>query len=101
MSPRNPAAQNVSLLDQTACRRIFFSTEMAKVVEAVKSLMPALEVTTVQPLSHWIDAFVKPYPYTKSYEDAKWDPIAVLHSSGSTGSVSHKICSRLILLIHG
>lgn len=29
---------------------------------------------------------VLPYPYEKSYEEAKDDPIFVLHTSGSTGS---------------
>ena len=29
---------------------------------------------------------VPPYPYEKPYEEAKNDPIFVLHTSGSTGS---------------
>lgn len=25
------------------------------------------------------------FPYTKSFEEAEWDPVVVLHTSGSTG----------------
>lgn len=28
---------------------------------------------------------VQPFPYKKSFEEAEWDPFAVLHTSGSTG----------------
>lgn len=44
-----------------------------------------------------IEEDVPPYPYEKSYEEAKNDPIFVLHTSGSTGSF---ILSSLKCLQH-
>ncbi|KAI0003481.1 acetyl-CoA synthetase-like protein [Xylariaceae sp. FL0662B] len=40
------------------------------------------------------------YPFNKKYEDAKWDPILILHSSGSTGApkpiqMNHASCAVL------
>lgn len=28
---------------------------------------------------------VPPYPYNKTFEEGEWDPLCVLHTSGSTG----------------
>jgi hypothetical protein len=28
---------------------------------------------------------VAPFPYNKTWEEARWDPLVVLHTSGSTG----------------
>ena len=35
---------------------------------------------------HWLDApIVDPYPYTKTFEQARCEPFVVVHTSGSTG----------------
>jgi acyl-CoA synthetase (AMP-forming)/AMP-acid ligase II len=46
----------------------------------------ALECATIAPLDDWIASYIEPFPFTKGYEEAKDDPIIVLHSSGSTGN---------------
>ena len=46
-------------------------------------------------LDYWIETYSRPYPYTKTFEEAKWDPILVMHSSGSTGP------PKLIVMNHG
>ena len=42
-------------------------------------------VASIAPLDDWIASYTKPCPFQKSFEEAKYDPVLVLHSSGSTG----------------
>lgn len=38
------------------------------------------------PVSAWFpEEYIEPYPYNKTFEEAEWDPLVVLHTSGSTG----------------
>lgn len=86
MSPKNPPAQNASLMQQTECHHLFHSEEMAGIIKDIKSVAGSgVKFPLMQPFKHWVNAFTKPYPHSKSFEDAKWDPIIVAHSSGSTG----------------
>ena len=45
----------------------------------------ALQVSAMGPLEEWIASYDKSYPYQKPFEQAKDDPIVIVHSSGSTG----------------
>ena len=87
ISPRNPIDQNVALLTQMRCTKFFHSHEM---IELGRQLQQAMgddlhHAVEIGPFDQWIDAYTTPYPYVKSFEDARFDPVVVLHSSGSTG----------------
>jgi acyl-CoA synthetase (AMP-forming)/AMP-acid ligase II len=45
--------------------------------------MQAVEVGSLE--SWFPEADVEPVPYTKTFEEAEWEPLCVLHTSGSTG----------------
>lgn len=45
-----------------------------------------MQTIEVSPIDAWFpDTEVPHFPYTKSFEQAEWDPLVVLHTSGSTG----------------
>ena len=53
--------------------------------ESVRNDRSGMKVLTIPSFEHWLEIKSPHYPYTKSYEEAKFDPICVLHSSGTTG----------------
>ena len=54
-------------------------------VKRLKNDVHGLDVFLVQPLNDMLKGGSKGFAYDVEYEDVKWDPILVLHSSGSTG----------------
>ncbi|PQE06777.1 nrps-like enzyme protein [Rutstroemia sp. NJR-2017a BBW] len=86
-SARNPTLQNVSLLQQTNCTRLFHSPELANLAKELQaSVDNGLDIVEIASFDHWVDAYQRPYPFTKSFEEARFDPVLILHSSGSTGA---------------
>ena len=49
-------------------------------------MLPELEAFPVPSLSELLEKTSDPFPYLGSYEERKWEPVLVLHSSGSTGA---------------
>lgn len=96
VSPRNTVAQNVVLLSSTDCKKFLHVTEFGSKVVELQIEIPNLMAEVVPALDHWLEAYTKPYPYFKTYKDAKWDPILVLHSSGSTGE--NDFARRVVLV---
>lgn len=90
VSPRNPLHQNVSLLLQTKCTKFFSSPELVALTKGLEQdpALSGLRGYSVAPFDEWVASYRKPYPYTKTLEEARYDDILVLHSSGSTGKGS-------------
>ncbi|KAI4234458.1 MAG: hypothetical protein LQ349_003784 [Xanthoria aureola] len=84
-SPRNTVQINVSLLDQTQCFKFFVSSEMLPVAESLQKERKQLRFLAVPTLNEMLVDASEPYLYDKDYATARWDPMVVLHSSGSTG----------------
>ncbi|KAI5919463.1 hypothetical protein F4810DRAFT_714545 [Camillea tinctor] len=84
-SPRNSAWMNASLLEQTKCFHFLYAPEVEALVNPLLNEKPGLRIHKVHPIDQFIQPGAEYYPFEKEYEDAKWDPILVLHSSGSTG----------------
>lgn len=85
-SPRNPASTNVSLLEQTGCKGIWYSAEMTPKVDELQSHMKKLNCFPIPSLEDVLGAMSDHYPYEEIFEQVIWKPILVLHSSGSTGT---------------
>ncbi|KAI1419683.1 hypothetical protein F5Y12DRAFT_776597 [Xylaria sp. FL1777] len=91
VSPRNTVEANLSLLDQMKCNT--FLTPPNFPLPVVRKVLDARPMRHVEvPNFHaWLDdshdhdAEWKPYPYTKTFSEAKAEPFVVLHTSGSTG----------------
>lgn len=89
-SPRNTLEAHLSLLDKTQCSTMLlppvFPLPVIKQIQTARK-MRVVEIPGAQ---HWLpnepeDARV-PYPYSKSYAEARLEPWIVLHTSGSTGA---------------
>lgn len=60
--------------------------------------MKAIEVG---PIDAWFPKEdVKPFPYDKTFEQAEWEPLLVLHTSGSTGIPKPIIVSHGMVAIN-
>ena len=91
---------NVSLLEQTRCTKFFYSAEMTQKVLDLQENKKDLQVFGVPSLNDMIGGYDRKYPYHEEFEKVQWNPILILHSSGSTGLQFlpwHISCRRLTL----
>ncbi|KAK3314006.1 hypothetical protein B0H66DRAFT_503806 [Apodospora peruviana] len=85
ISPRNSQEGQLNLFEQTNCHFIWFDKSLSGVVQ------PWLEerdmrAVIASPVDEWFPTKkVEPFPYDKTFEQAEWDPLLVLHTSGTTG----------------
>ncbi|KAI1262037.1 acetyl-CoA synthetase-like protein [Xylariaceae sp. FL1019] len=85
VSPRNSIEGSLAVVDKTDCRIWAKSTENNELVNQVLDKRP-MEILQTPTLEELLDPRpVAKYPYTKTWEQANLDPLAVLHTSGSTG----------------
>ncbi|TRX88461.1 hypothetical protein FHL15_010651 [Xylaria flabelliformis] len=92
VSPRNTVEANLSLLDQTKCNTFLTPPNFPlPVVRKILDMRPMRHVEVLD-FHAWLNddddhgnAKWKPYPYTKTFPEAKSEPFVVLHTSGSTG----------------
>jgi acyl-CoA synthetase (AMP-forming)/AMP-acid ligase II len=84
ISPRNSIEGQLSLFERTKCCHIWYAESFNL---AVKTWLSKREMKSwvVPPAKEWLQASPSPVPYSKSYEEARWDPLVVMHTSGSTG----------------
>ncbi|KAL8828592.1 MAG: hypothetical protein Q9191_002493 [Dirinaria sp. TL-2023a] len=82
-SPRNSLDGHVTLLQNTRCCK--FLVAPGTDIEGITSRldMQVLEIPSLEDC--FKDTEVDQYPFTETWEKASKDPIAVLHTSGSTG----------------
>ena len=85
-SPRNRPEVQVALLEKLQCTILFTPEQESETTRIVlekrdmkKYILPDLQYFLGQ-------KSVQPYPYSKTFEEARKDPYFVLHSSGSTGT---------------
>ena len=76
---------NISLLKQTGCRKFVHAAESSTQIQSLKADFDELESFAVETLDDMLRGESKPYPYGVPFARACWDPVLVLHSSGSTG----------------
>lgn len=87
VSPRNSLEANLSLLESTNCNVFLIPPKFP--LPCVKQILEArpMRVVEIDSFPRWADKEQphKRYPYTKTVDEAKYDPFIVLHTSGSTG----------------
>ncbi|KAI0835425.1 putative NRPS-like enzyme [Hypoxylon sp. FL0890] len=83
-SPRNSPAAHRGLFDSVKCRTLVTTDpappSVISILEAVKPrqlTVPSVEELLEKPYPH--------FPFTKTFEQARWDPLFIIHTSGSTG----------------
>ncbi|KAK1971952.1 thioester reductase domain-containing protein [Colletotrichum sublineola] len=85
ISPRNSFEGQINLFEKTDCHMICFDSSFKDVVQPLleERQMDAIMVTSQDA---WLsDEEVPHFPYEKTFDEAKHDPVVVLHTSGSTG----------------
>lgn len=85
ISPRNSKDGQLNLFEKTDCNIIAYAESHEDLVKPWlrERKMQAIKVS---PVEAWFpDTEVPHFPYTKSFEQGEWDPLVVLHTSGSTG----------------
>ncbi|KAK4233779.1 hypothetical protein C8A03DRAFT_47750 [Achaetomium macrosporum] len=86
-SPRNSTAAQKDLLTRLECRVLATTDPEPQFVSNILRGYPVETVVRTPPLDALLQEsdHVRPYPYDKSFDAARNDPILVLHTSGSTG----------------
>ena len=85
---------NVSLLEQTECSKFLYATEVSLKVHDLQMQKKDLQIFAIQSLDDMIQEYTRYYPYDVNYTDVRWDPVLILHSSGSTGEPPLVCCGR-------
>lgn len=74
----------MAVIEKMNCFKAFYSLEERAVIENIQSYRPGFEASELAPLSHWLDANRRPFPFNKTWEESKNDPVLSVHSSGTT-----------------
>lgn len=75
----------MNLFEKTDCHAIWFDAGFRNVVQPWLAERDML-ATIASPVHQWFPEEKWPhYSYDKPFDKARWDPMAVLHTSGSTG----------------
>lgn len=85
-SPRNSAWMNASLLEQTQCRHFLYTKEVEGSVLPLQEHKSDLNPSKVESFDHMVKSETPHFAWEKEYDAVRWDPILILHSSGSTGA---------------
>ena len=75
----------ISLLRSTNCTKFFYTLQLANNLTGLWREKKDLKFFAVHGLDDMLEGTAKEFVYNSSYERVRWDPILVLHSSGSTG----------------
>ena len=85
-SVRNSESQDLAVFEEAKCTRALYTPSFeAKFAKLVRE-RPGLQAFTVPELDTLLGSESKHYAYTKTWADARTDPIVLAHSSGSTGT---------------
>ncbi|PHH93094.1 hypothetical protein CDD83_946 [Cordyceps sp. RAO-2017] len=84
ISPRNSTEGYMALFEATNCNIVYWAGGHEQLC---RSWLPKrkMELVEAPSVKDWLRAEAKPVPYTKAFESAQYDPMVVLHTSGSTG----------------
>lgn len=85
ISPRNSQEGQLNLFGLTNCHFICFDTTFSSIVSPWLQERD-MRAIVAAPFENWFPTEkVKPFPYNKTFEQAEWDPLLLLHTSGTTG----------------
>ncbi|KAK1830460.1 hypothetical protein QBC39DRAFT_434846 [Podospora conica] len=99
ISPRNSQEGQLNLFEVTSCHTLWFDESFK---DTVQPWLHERDMHAIMafPVDKWFpDEKVKPFPYSKTFEQAEWDPLLVLHTSGSTGLPKPVVCRQGMMAI--
>lgn len=77
---------NASLIEQTQCSHFLYTTEVEPLVTPLLEHTSDLKLVKIETLEDMIRPGTQHFSWDKEYDAVKWDPMLILHSSGSTGA---------------
>jgi len=99
VSPRNTQEGQINLFEHTECHTVWFDETYKEVVQTWLQERDMHAVMTL-PIDKWFPAErIEPFPYNKTFDEAEWDPLLVLHTSGSTGFPKPVVCKHGMLAV--
>lgn len=84
ISPRNSLEAQLSLFKATECTQIIYDASMQSTIEPWLQLYP-MPATVAPDLGAWLQSTAPHLLYSTPFEEARWHPMVVMHTSGSTG----------------
>lgn len=85
LGTRNAVLQNRQLLYRTKCTRMLYADRMASEIEGLQTDAQELSCHRYQSFQEILAAKSAVFPWTKTFQEARDDPVLILHSSGTTG----------------
>ncbi|KAK4195711.1 hypothetical protein QBC40DRAFT_18157 [Triangularia verruculosa] len=99
ISPRNSQEGQLNLFELANCNIIWFDQSFKNMVQPWLQERDMAAIMTF-PVDMWFpEDTIEPYPYNKTFEEAEWEPLLVLHTSGSTGFPKPIVCRHGMLAI--
>ena len=91
---------NISLLEQTQCTKFLYGPELSDRVHELERQKNDLQVFAIQSLDDLLQEYDTHYPYEAEFSRVRWDPVLILHSSGSTGKdlIKTRIAEKLTMV---
>ena len=87
--PLAPTAAKGYLLDVTGCSAFVYAETSEPGAHGILATRAQIKGVKAPPLGDWItETKAEPYPYEKSWDEAKDDPWIIFHSSGTTGMMA-------------
>lgn len=83
-SPSYPLVGLTKLLDQLECKKVLTSNNEYDIVSKL-STESGRDIHEVPSLSKLLDEEYEQYPFNKTFQSARLEPLIVLHTSGTTG----------------
>ncbi|KAJ4147015.1 hypothetical protein LMH87_001568 [Akanthomyces muscarius] len=93
-STRNNTESQVSLLQVTKCQKLLYSKEYARRIQpwVQESGVGAMAMLGLDQVLD--DAPAPIHPYNETFESAEFDPVVIMHTSGSTGIPKPIYCKQ-------
>ncbi|GJN72092.1 L-aminoadipate-semialdehyde dehydrogenase [Purpureocillium lilacinum] len=84
ISPRNSVEGQLRLLKATNCTNLWYAESFRSIVQPWID-QRKMTAKIVPSAEEWLGSEGKPFPYDRPFEEARFEPLCVLHTSGSTG----------------
>ncbi|KAK4447368.1 hypothetical protein QBC34DRAFT_440122 [Podospora aff. communis PSN243] len=99
ISPRNSMEGQLNLFEMTNCHTLWFDGMFKEVVQSWLHERD-MQAILMRDIDSWFpEEHIDPYPYKKTFEEAEWDPLVLLHTSGSTGLPKPVVCRQGMLAV--
>ncbi len=99
ISTRNSMEGQLNLFELTDCNTLWFDGSFRAQVQSWLQERDMCAIMTMS-IDRWLpEEPVEPFPYNKTFEEAEWEPLLLLHTSGSTGLPKPIVCRHGMLAV--